>query len=77
MLCLITAAAMAIFHIHDHQDVRRRDQRQQSRLVALEDSMIDINGNVLPDTGSPLLDEDDDFKLPPPACGFHEGFLED
>lgn len=39
--------------------------------------MIDIMGSLLPDTGSPLLDEDDDFKLPAPAYEFHEGFLED
>ncbi len=77
MLYLITTTALAIFHIYDYQELRRRDQKQQSRLAAPEDSMIDIIGNVLPDRGSPLLNEDDDFKLPPPAYEFHEGFLED
>ena len=77
MLCLIAVTAIAVFHICDRRELRERDQRQQNRLAALENGMIDIKGRILPNTGRPLLDEDDDFKLPPPAYELHEGFLED
>ena len=77
MLCLIAVTAIAVFHICDRRELRERDQRQQNRLAVLENSMIDIRGRILPNKGSPFLDEADDFKLPPPAYELHEGFLED
>ena len=38
--------------------------------------MTDIRGTLLPNTGCPFLDEDDDLKLPPPAYDSDEDFLE-
>lgn len=77
MLCLITVTAMVFFYIRDCLELRNRGQRRENRLAVLEDGMMDIKGSLLPLTGCPLLDEDDDFKLPPPAYELPEEFLED
>lgn len=77
ILCLISVTAMTFFHIRDRRELRKKDQRQQDRLATLENCMMDITGGLLPMAGCPLLDEDDDFKLPPPAYELHEGTLED
>ena len=77
MLFVILIIVMLFFHIHGYRELWRRDQRQQNRLSALEDGMMDIRGRLLPKTGCPSLDEDDDFELPPPAYEVHDGFLKD
>ena len=77
MLCLMAVTALALSHICDWRERRKRDQRQQDRLAALENGMMDLTGRLLPNPGYPLLDEDDDFKLPPPAYELHEGIPED
>ena len=76
LLCLIAVIAMAFFHTLDLRELQKQHQRQQKRLAALEDCMIDITGGPLPEFGCPFLDEDDDFKLPPPAYESHEGIVE-
>lgn len=77
ILCLIAVTAIAFFHIHDRRELRKQDQRQQKKLAALENCVMDIAGRLLPELGCPLLDEDDDFKLPPPAYELHEGIFEE
>lgn len=75
-LALVSVTAMVFSRIFDYQELRRQDRRQESRLAALENSMTDIRGTLLPNTGCPFLDEDDDLKLPPPAYDSDEDFLE-
>ena len=73
MLFLIAVTAMVFFHISEYRELKERDQRQQDRLAALEIDVIGIQGKLLPKSGCPELDDDDDFKLPPPAYELHEG----
>lgn len=72
MLFLIAVTAMVFFHISEYRELKERDQRQQDRLAALEIDIIGIQGKLLPKSGCPELDDDDDFKLPPPAYELHE-----
>lgn len=74
MLFLIFITAMAISHICDCRELRRQDHRQENRLAALENDVMDIKGRLLPNPGCLLLDKDDYFKLPPPAYELREGF---
>lgn len=73
MLCLITITAMVVFHISDYRELRKQERRQDDRLAAVENGMVDIRGRLLPNGGYPLLDKDDDFMLPPPAYELHGG----
>ena len=77
MLFLIAVTAMVVFHISEYRELRERDQTQQDRLAALEMDVMGIQGRLLPKTGCPELDEDDDFKLPPPAYELHEAISKD
>ena len=77
MLFLMALTATVIFYILDVVETRDRIQRQDNRLAVLEDGMIDLTGRLLPLTGACSLDEDDDFKLPPPAYEVGDGFPED
>ena len=77
MLCLLIVTAIAVFYIPDSWISGTRDRSRQNSWATLEDDVMGVTGRLLPNTGCPLLDEDDDFKLPPPAYELHEGFLED
>ncbi|KAM0805275.1 hypothetical protein BDR22DRAFT_884815 [Usnea florida] len=77
MLFLIALTATVVFYILDLVESKDRNQKQDNRLAVLEDGMMDLTGRILPLTGTCSLDDDDDFKLPPPAFEIYDGFHED
>ena len=77
MLFLIALTATVVFYILDLVESKDRNQKQDNRLAVLEDGMMDLTGRILPLTGACSLDDDDDFKLPPPAFEICDDFPED
>ena len=74
MLFLIALTATIVFYILDLVESKDGNQMQDNRLAVLEDGMM---GRLLPLTGACSLDDDDDFKLPPPVYEVCDGFPED
>ena len=77
MLFLIALTATIVFYILDLVESKDGNQMQDNRLAVLEDGTIDLTGRLLPLTEACSLADDDDFKLPPPACEVCDGFPED
>ena len=79
-LSLIFITWVFIYYISEFWEFRNQDQKGERSPAVLENSMIDITGNVLTDEnlpciGCPLHGEEDDFRLPPPAYELDEVFL--